>query len=362
MMDVDYDTSSYNSITGSTLSTVSPLSTLINTNDGIFKYIFFTKLILFVIGMSGNIFCIIIWMKKDFIRMPRSSACIVLAISDSLFLMTSVPNSMVKYINNGGIELIATNKFFCHLIIVTFGISQLLDSWMIVTLTAERFCAVVKPYFFSLYFTRRNIGIVVGVISSIIIGMSLYASFGDTKFHVFPNGKQVCLPNKGLFNEIRAILYGTIPLIIVIPCNLIIIVKLYQQKKRMKLLTQRDAISDEKKSYNVTVMILSVTISYSVLILPFSIYLTCCQYAATASGLLSILSILPEINASINFYLYFLTSHVFKNEVKKQLSRMFLFCGCKQFGNNLVGPVESGVSMGGSSSKNDNKGTLSTGC
>ena len=361
MMDADNETSSDNSIIDKLFSTISPLSSSINTLDGIFKYIFFLKLILFVVGMSGNIFCIIIWMKKDFIRMPRSSACIVLAISDSLFLMTSVPNNVVKYINNGETNLLFTNEFFCRLMITTFGISQLLDSWMIVTLTVERFCAVVRPYFFSLYFTRKNIGIVVAIISSTIIAMSLYASLGDTKFHVFPNGKQVCLANKGLFNEIRAIIYGTIPLIIVIPCNLIIMVKLYQQKRRMKLLTQSNALSDEKKSYNITVMILSVTVSYSILILPYSIYLTCCQYSATASGLLSILSTIPELNASINFYLYFMSSQIFKNEVKKQLSKMFLFCGCKQIGNNLVVPVESGIGMAGSTSKNEQKGTLTTG-
>ncbi len=315
------------------------------------------QLILF--KFLGNIFSIIIWLKRDFIRMPRSSACILLAIADSMFLMTSVPNSIVKYINGGGRELLATNEFFCRLMIVTFGTSKLLDSWMIVTLTAERFCGVIKPYLFNLYFTRRNIGIVVATITSIIIGMSLYASL-ETKFHVFPDGKQACLPKKGLFNEIRAILYGTIPLVIVIPCNIMIMVKLYQQKKKMKMLTQKDALSNEKKSYNVTVMILSVTVSYSVLILPYSIYLTCCQFSGTASGLMSVISIIPELNASVNFYLYFLSSNVFKNEVKKQLSKIFLFCGCRGIGNNLVVPVESSTGMQGNSSKHGQRETVDT--
>ncbi len=56
-------------------------------DDSYRTILFYFKLCLLIFGFFGNIFCIVIWVKKEFIKMPRSICCIILSIVDTSSLI-----------------------------------------------------------------------------------------------------------------------------------------------------------------------------------------------------------------------------------------------------------------------------------
>ena len=65
-------------------------------NPDYFYYVFYSKIFFFIIGIIGNILCIIIWTKPNFLKMSRSSTCIVLAVVDLIYLLLMVISATIK--------------------------------------------------------------------------------------------------------------------------------------------------------------------------------------------------------------------------------------------------------------------------
>ena len=72
-----------------------------------------------------------------------------------------------------------------------------------------------------------------------------------------------------------------------------------------------------------TIMLLSITIAYVVLMVPMMITIVIYTYSQAGSyyHVIIILSNLPYLNMSINFYLYFLSGKMFRYKVKEMLQR-----------------------------------------
>ncbi len=144
------------------------------------------------------------------------------------------------------------------------------------------------------------------------------------------SGVFVCVYGDTALIKVRQFLLAQIPLIILIPSNATIIIKILMQRRKWKKMTNQQK-NNERKSFKLTVMVLSVTGCYIVLALPFSIFLLCCFSKENRSAYEKIrigLTILPFINATINGYLYFLSSEMYRKEVKKTLIKWAQFFGC----------------------------------
>ncbi len=307
------------------------------------------KIFFFIIGISGNIFCLIIWMKKRFLQMPRSTTCLILAAANLGYLLIQGTNQLMVAISSSDKNLFTTNEISCKITLFWFGLFQHLDSWMIANLTMERLIATALVYKSKTYLTRRNLSICVAIIILIFVVFNLYAAIALGDFVTLPNGKQICKLKTGWERQMKNALYGQIPLLLIIPANVIIVGKvLYQRKKIQK--------GEDKRALNVTKMILSVTLTYIAFTLPLSIYQTCCNLEGKGqlSGNLAIMTAFSTINASINFYMYFLSAKIFRDEVQHQILQIFLFFGCKKGANNLVAPLEGSTSGTGSTQTGQN--------
>ena len=117
------------------------------------------------------------------------------------------------------------------------------------------------------------------------------------------------------------LLFSIIPLSIIIPTNIAIIVKLVIHSTIRRNLGVNTNVDEVTK---VTCMLLSVTVTFVILLVPFSVFLAISEESNT--GLHVILTNLPYLNISINFYLYFLSGNMFRVEVKALLSKWFTKC------------------------------------
>ncbi len=159
--------------------------------------------------------------------------------------------------------------------------------------------------------------------------LNAYVALVEVYPKTLPSGHWICVYPDTPITDLRQFLIGQIPLVILIPSNIIIIIKLYYQRKKWKNLNNQQR-KEEKKSLQLTVMILSLTITFIILTLPFSIYIMVFHdpdKAKEQAKQRNILSTFTYTNAAVNFYLYFLSSEMYRKAVKKQLLSFFKIFG-----------------------------------
>ncbi len=161
----------------------------------------------------------------------------------------------------------------------------------------------------------------------IFLAYNCWVSITDLRivFYKFAKDKPYCQYKDNLKTKFVMLLQGQIPLLILIPSNIAIVTTVIIQTRKAKDL-QPDQQKEMNKSIGITIMILSITVSFIILQLPFSIFLTCCDKGPNVRIIRNVMSIFPVINSSINFYLYFLSSNTFRNQVKIEMSRICVRC------------------------------------
>ena len=144
----------------------------------------------------------------------------------------------------------------------------------------------------------------------------------------YENNKTICSYNNPSFEEkwleikttISNLTMAAVPLCVVIPTNLAIVVKMLLQRKKRQRLGATFATNEATK---VTIMTLSVTVVYIILLLPMSIYIILSDGGRSNYHILVLLANLPYLNMSLNFYLYFLSGKMFREETIKMLKKLF---------------------------------------
>ncbi len=133
-------------VTTELLSTLSTTTKRSSDDDSYLSILFYFKLCLFIFGCFGNAFCIIIWVKKEFIKMPRSICCIILSLADTSYLIFNFSGVAYNYFEKQTIYFIS--EFVCRFLLFGVGFAQHMDSWIIVLLTTER---LISGKLFGLY-------------------------------------------------------------------------------------------------------------------------------------------------------------------------------------------------------------------
>ncbi len=279
------------------------------------KILFYLMLFCFIFGGLGNIFSIIIWMRKHFIKTARSPACITMAAVNMVYVTVMFANLAGSYYT--GKNLHSKSIFLCKFVRATTGFCQHIESWVIVILTAERLCAVVAPFSLKTVFSRHNISIFVLIVTLSFLILDTLV-FMNSKLGLPPWG---CMIENDSLSLARQLLTGQIPLAFLIPSNTIVIIKMIFKKTKLPNTAQQ---TGKTRNTKVTLMILTVTVAFIIFTLPFSVFLMCCRrMGGSKSRMIGVtMTIFPVINSSINFYLYFCSSQSFRDEVKKELCKI----------------------------------------
>ena len=281
--------------------------------------VYYIKLLLFTAGTVGNILSICIWLTEYFRKMSRSPASITLAVEDTLFLILTFVDSTMWHFSKKDISI--SNDLSCKIKIAALGLLQHLGSWIIVFFSVERFLAVSSPFRVKWIMSRLKTLIYVTMAILIFLAFNVYIAVYDVSLWRLANGSTQCKIVQSIGFKIRQHLIGLIPLLIIIPCNIMIVIRVISQYRKMKYctaLTQQHMAKN--KSLRVSIMTLSITLSFIILIVPINVYLQCCRthdYPRT----LFVLTLLPMTNASINCYMYALSSHDFRTRLKNLFFR-----------------------------------------
>ena len=287
-----------------------------------------------IIGFVGNVISFVIMRRKPLCLNSASVYFSSLAVIDTLGLYIALVPDMVHYINNVNIRDL--NQWICKLdIFLDFTLFDT-SNWILLAVTTDRFIAVWFPFKAKTLntITRAKCVVLGLMLCGILKNLVLFWSRGEQQAVL--NGTSVVLqcgyPNEQLEHFslfirpwIGLTLYAFVPISAVLTLNLMIVVKVKNLQKFRKSTSQA---SEEKNLRGMTLMLVSVSIAFLVLVTPnISLFVSRPYWVNTPDKqatyeLLEAVGIcLLHLNHSCNFFFYCLGAKVFRRQVFKLFNR-----------------------------------------
>lgn len=287
-----------------------------------FNYIFLP--VVTIVGVTGNIFTIIVMRSKRFSNTTSSISLIALAISDTIFLVIQPFHKafVTKFL---GLDIRAFSDVLCKLYFIILKSSKMMSSWFVVGLCVERFIAVWFPLKAKLIVTKRTVIVMISVIVMVI------ATFNGCWSYAYTITKGVCVHDGYNHNSTQEVQlfggmllaglawYSLIPIPVLVILTTLIIWKLTIQIRARKSMTTK---SNDDIHIKITVMLIGINISFILLVCPISIFqFVAFQKKSHGHGnhnewlkvLKEFSQGLEQFNYGINFFLYVLTSQQFRD-------------------------------------------------
>ena len=287
-----------------------------------------------ILGLFGNFMTIVVMNGKNFRSMTSSLILTAVSISDTA-LIIMLPFNKKFVLANLPSDPRSVSLMSCKLFFWFWRTAKMTSSWLIVLISIERFAAVWFPLKAQIINSKKNIiagiiGIYVGI-GSFNIGWGVIADVLDGS----------CKPNVAYGEENVAaaramivagtLIYAIIPACVVLFLNILIIFQLIIQKRRRAYLSDAPVNDQLTKT---TAMLLTVSIAFIVLVVPISIA-HCFTLLHLNESIFSsanptvvifreVAQTLEQLNYSINFFLYVLSSAKFRKQVRKLLCGFYM--------------------------------------
>ena len=333
-------------------------------------------LVLLIIGTIGNILSIFVIKRKGIKHNNTSLLIICISISDILFLMTKFTSNMVKIYR---IQL----EHLCVFIQIISSCAFFISIWLIVLASFERAIAVVLPLSVNKIFSRtKSINFILSInlffiFISISISLCIESLPGKTyycKIKGNETGKCYFYYNY-VFPLIRSVLGSWIPGIILFVLNILIIFSLYRSSKFRKncyykykmnkiesqqyqsilsihvfgkkkdlnyksivetshekilKIDMKKRLHQKPKERQITIMLLSISISFFVLTFPYATYEILRKFDFDFKFLKNRLFLracmfLIDLNHASNFIFYCLMVQKFREELIKIVACYLFF-------------------------------------
>ncbi len=290
--------------------------------------------ILLVVGLIGNSLAFVVMCRKSMRRTSTSVYFRAIALADSLFLATSQGSYIVKVIT--GKSLRQYNPWSCKIHIVMTYMSGDIAIWLLIAVTIDRFVAIVLPLKAKNVCTPCKAIYACTVVSVLAFAKSarMFWTKGEYVYKRSDGSLDVNIcgntsPSYQNFEKtiqpwINVTFVTLIPTLMIFTLNITIIDTLWKMKRKVGMFSvnpQNMPCKKEKDRREMTLVFLSVSIAFLVLIPPTFIVSAFDDYMGLTSSQRSILqqisAILLFTNHSCNFFLYCLTGKGFRREVKK---------------------------------------------
>jgi hypothetical protein len=301
--------------------------------------------ILFIFGLFGNLCAIYLMRSKNLSKLTISVDLIALAISDTCVLLFDnfvvwLDLTLPKYTLQ---ELTNCKIYFPN------NVGKLVSSWLITSISLDRFLLVFYPQFSKKYLSKKLclIRITILIISSFLFNLYylvLISSPDDITYN--------CIGEEPIWTQeiwpiMFTFLYSIIPSILLIFFNILIIKKTRESKKICNNNSNngRNQVKEAPKKMNFTVI--AICTSFVLLTLPANIVniftiqiisegtdysdenIIDLEYQEKRSKILYFLLVrwvtdfMMNLNHAINFFLYILSSKLFQQELVMKLKCKF---------------------------------------
>ncbi len=290
------------------------------------------NIIINVLGIIGALIIITVMRQSEFRSKPRSLIYISLSVIDLLFCVFLLADKICFLVYGEALAIIGViacqiDRFFTHFLVH-------MDAWLLIILTVERVVAIVKPLEVSTIVTRSKVKVTVIAMAIFFLTLDgeLSASSGlaNGPTHLQIQNKTMPLictrvnhynisPKIFSFMDIGGLLLGSfIPFLIIFILNVVLSAKLIKRKQaRANLGATGSGIQNE--AGKITRMVMVASFGFILMTAPIVIYLILGNHDKN-DPIHMILRLIFQMNPAANFYIYFLSGSLFRQEVKR------LFC------------------------------------
>ena len=294
------------------------------TSYDVWAYIgFVTVPLLFVVGIVGNIFTVVIMRDEEFKKNVTSYILIALALSDLIVnFMYPFNKQFVRTLIGRDIRALST--FGCHFFFSLWRTVKMSTSWLVVLISVERFIAVVYPFKAVKWIVKSRVLL---AISTIYVILGIYNSYWSsvTDRIVGP----YCLPNTRPAEALQLsyilillgnVVYSPIPCVILFITTSIIVHALRRSHAKRKHLTS-EQVQQQDNTSRITGMLLGVCIAFLILVTPITIGHLLSIFAGinilfstdpSVTIYRELAQLMEQTNHSINFFLYVVSSSEFR--------------------------------------------------
>ena len=290
--------------------------------DGVLKFVQVLNIICIpaslLVGLVGNVLSMCVMNSNSFSKLSARVFLIALAFSDTAVILTQ-PLQKMFIIKFFGRDIRAISSFGCKLSIWFFRTGKMMSSWFVVCICVERFVAVVFPFKVKILFTKRRSYVIIAIIFLALGIINFLWSFSS---NVLKNG--ICVSEAIDKTDPREVLHYRImlslgfSLLVVVPVSIlliltpVIIITLRKQVLNRKNITKQG--KNDKQLLKATTMLMSVIVAFGVfhVISLFKSKLIHEENTTLYQIGLGIAQTLDQLNYTVNFFLYVLTSSQFR--------------------------------------------------
>ncbi|CAM4742895.1 unnamed protein product [Rotaria magnacalcarata] len=272
---------------------------------------FYANPILIIVGIPTHALSMIIFLRKRMRRYPVSVFMAMLSLTNILILAGPVTMQWLNHKVLIGF-VVTGSRFLCAFHVYIDLVGSSINSWLILMIAVERYLSVTKPFLIRTSFNRQQAWIIVFSVSLVAmiapLGLAIVASKVDNCLLFFSKTYQI-------IGSIQIFFIYVLPSILILTLSIITVHKL---RNRIR--------TSGSRRIHISVMLIAVSFSFITFTMPYQV----CWYwlFSTAIGSVklnlkvNIINIgvryialtIRNLNYTLNFFLYSLTSIVFLKE------------------------------------------------
>ena len=310
--------SSYTSYMVDTITskTVSNSSTVDwHYNIRLFTLSLYARFTIHLLGLLGNLLCLLVMSRKAFRSSQFALFTSVLAISDSIVLVIKM-QTPIAYLWNS----VTVSSANCVIGVFCFYVFNQCSSWCLVHVTIERFVAVMYPLDVRDIISRKKAILLLLSTTFVLIVINLHVPFHTRVDYIIG-----CYWTKAFWDSMfygvylwtDLLIFSVIPFLIIFPLNCIIVWKLCNRKKIIKA-------SNTSKEIGTVFTLFGISLAFVILSLPTVINALQTLITGEVRDNLALSTIISDVMSdfhfAINFYVYCLTG----TKVRRELSLMIM--------------------------------------
>ncbi|CAF0984722.1 unnamed protein product [Adineta steineri] len=303
---------------------------------------------IFLLGFTGNLASMATFMQTTLRATSTAFLFLILAFSDSLFLLVSIFDFIEVGLTQEPI-LLTNYDNLCRFRWFMKGFTQFCSAWILVFVTIDRWLRTCFPFKANKWCTHKNVIIV--TICIIIIGTSLHSHMLSAQLfgRLQPGiATSACGPADP-FSLYANFYFAQWPFIQVffvclIPVTLMLLgsIDIHRtiQKTKSRIQTvamnQPQQLRQARLHRQMLILMISSILIFFVTTLPVSIHQIIAAYAYLANTAIdenkivndtAILTVLLSLNYASNFYVHCLTSKLFRDEFIKFIKILYRLSG-----------------------------------
>jgi len=284
--------------------------------------------IIFIVGLIGNLLSSLLFSATELYQTSCAIYFLLLAISDSIALIGGLHHCLTI-----GYRIEVPNAAYCRARNFLVYTSMDMASWIVVAISVDRFYKVKYPLQARIYCTRKLTIIVSCILTIILILKNVHLS---TKFigDFTDDAADNCDPNPAyptyvsFFNKtwpwIDLATFALLPFIIITSCNIFIIYSLYRRRLKFGQRNLDRSLINFLLISSILFIICNFPVSITLVIYPYiSSNYSKKEHYDEVAFVFDILRLPSYLSLALNFYLYYYSSSIFRQQAVLLFKRIF---------------------------------------